>query len=65
MEQAAPVRRDRPSAGGAASDKTIVTGTANLAGKVTSIRWRAFPPLTTHTILSAGTVSGTLTPFLQ
>ncbi len=44
---------------GATSDKTIVTGTANLAGKVTVDPLSRIAATTTYTIVSAGAVSGT------
>jgi uncharacterized protein with beta-barrel porin domain len=44
---------------GPSSDKTVVTGTANLAGKVTVDPLARVAATTTYTILNAGTVSGT------
>ncbi|MEH2475489.1 autotransporter-associated beta strand protein [Nitrobacteraceae bacterium AZCC 2161] len=44
---------------GTSADKTIVTGTANLAGKVTVDPLARISATTTYTILTAGTVSGT------
>jgi autotransporter-associated beta strand protein len=44
---------------GASSDKTVVTGTANLAGKVAVDPLARVSATTTYTILNAGTVSGT------
>jgi autotransporter-associated beta strand protein len=44
---------------GPSSDKTIVTGTANLAGKVVVDPLTRLSATTTYTILNAGTVSGT------
>jgi autotransporter-associated beta strand protein len=44
---------------GTSSDKTIVTGTANLAGKVTVDPLARVAATTTYTILTAGTVRGT------
>ena len=44
---------------GASSDKTVVTGTANLAGKVTVDPLARIAATTTYTIISAGTVNGT------
>ncbi|CAN7528684.1 autotransporter domain-containing protein [Bradyrhizobium sp. LjRoot220] len=43
---------------GTSSDKTVVTGTANLAGKVTVDPLARVAATTTYTILNAGTVSG-------
>jgi uncharacterized protein with beta-barrel porin domain len=43
---------------GASSDKTIVTGTATLAGKVTVDPLARIAATTTYTILTAGTISG-------
>jgi autotransporter-associated beta strand protein len=44
---------------GTSSDKTVVTGTANLAGKVTVDPLARVAATTTYTIVSAGAVSGT------
>jgi outer membrane autotransporter protein len=44
---------------GTSSDKTVVTGTANLAGKVTVDPLTRIFATTTYTIVTAGTVSGT------
>ncbi|MBR1244453.1 autotransporter domain-containing protein, partial [Bradyrhizobium sp. AUGA SZCCT0274] len=43
---------------GPSSDKTVVTGTANLAGKVTVDPLARVAATTTYTILNAGTVNG-------
>jgi uncharacterized protein with beta-barrel porin domain len=44
---------------GTSSDKTVVTGTANLAGKVSVDPLARIAATTTYTIVTAGTVSGT------
>lgn len=44
---------------GASSDMTVVTGTANLAGKVTVDPLARISATTTYTIMIAGTVNGT------
>jgi hypothetical protein len=44
---------------GTSSDKTVVTGTANLAGKVTVDPLARIAATTTYTIVTAGSVSGT------
>ncbi len=46
---------------GTISDKTIVTGTANIAGHVVVDPLERLPKQTTYTIIDAGTLNGTFT----